>query len=142
MFLDDKEEEQYMSLKFRIEMWVDNLRARCQRFIRGYSYGDIWDMDYWFMRTVKPMLIHLRDYGHGVPMEFENNADGWRDVLTEMTNCITLMDEDEAYRSIGADPYGDRLPTKEEYEMVYKTMEDNKNRFFELFSKYFYDLWD
>jgi organic radical activating enzyme len=35
----------------------------------------------------------------------------------------------------------DRM-TKEDYENVYKMMEDNKNRFFELFSKYFFDLWD
>lgn len=53
----------FRRIKNKLIYDFDSLRARCQRFKRGYSYGDIWDMDCWFMRTVKPMLIHLRDNG-------------------------------------------------------------------------------
>lgn len=122
----------------------DSLRARCQRFIRGYSYGDIWDMDCWFKRTVKPMLIHLRDNGIGVPNDLyledaKNERAAWEAVLTEMIDCLTLMDEDEAekYLGIADDDY-----SAESYKKVNDLMDEKKNRFFELFSKHFYSLWD
>lgn len=122
----------------------DSLRARWQRFIRGYSYGDVWDMDFWFKRTVKPMLIHLRDHGIGVPNELyldgaENEREAWEAVLTEMVNCLDLMDEDNAQKHLGI---SDRDWTMESHKKVYECMDENKNRFFELFSKYFYSLWD
>ena len=63
---------------------VDSLKARCQRFKRGYAWSDVWNMDSWFMRTVKPMLLHLYHNHHGVPMEFENNPEGWKEVLNEI----------------------------------------------------------
>lgn len=56
----------YYKIKNKLFYDVDCLRARLQRFKRGYSYGDVWDMDCWFKRTVKPMLIHLRDNGIGM----------------------------------------------------------------------------
>jgi predicted esterase YcpF (UPF0227 family) len=45
--------------------------------------------------------------------------------------------------SLGFDSFDKRVRmTKEDYENYYRIMEDNKNHFFELFSKYFYNLWD
>lgn len=133
----------FRRLKNNIEYSWDNFRVRCQRFMRGYAWIDVWNMDTWFMNTVKPMLIRLRDKGVGVPMEFENNPDGWRDILSEMLSYLDLMDEGNVYESLGfldCDSICDM--TKADCEKVNKTMEDNKNRFFELFSKYFYNLWD
>ena len=138
-----------MNLYYRIKstisgFWYD-FRARCQRFKRGWAYGDVWDMDVWFMHTVKPMLIHLRDYGIGIPGEFvvdgENQRANWETVLTEMINCLDMMDEDNVYESLGFYDY-DQLLSIEDYKRVGAIMEENKNRFFELFSKYFYALWD
>ena len=89
------------------------------------------------------MLIHLRNNHMGVPMEFENNPEGWNAVLDEMVHCLAMMDEDKVYEHFGfcaIDDYNRMV--KADYENIYKTMEENKNRFFELFSKYFFDLWD
>ena len=136
----------------RLYYWIrniwHNLRCRIQRFKQGYAYGDVWDMDYWFMCTIKPMLIHLRDYGIGIPGELYNN-DGdnervyWENVLTEMINCLDMMDEDKVLDYLG---YGDfdvyKHMTTDDYLNLKEIMENNKNRFFELFSKYFYNLWD
>ena len=135
----------YYRIKNAIVYGLDNLRARCQRFKRGYSWGDVWSLDFWFIHTVKPMLIHLRDHGIGVPNELyqegaENERAAWEDVLTEMINCLDLMGEDNARRSLGL-WYGKSL-TREDYQRIADTMETNKNRFFELFSKYFYSFWD
>ena len=140
-----------MRLYYRVrnmirDVWW-NFRRRCQRFKRGYAYSDVWNMLDWFMETAKPMLIHLRDHGIGIPQDLyvdgDNERINWENTLTEMVNCLDMMDEDKVYDYLG---FGDldawRNMTKEDYENVSKIMETNKNRFFELFSKYFFDLWD
>lgn len=134
----------YYRIKNKLIYDVDSLKARIQRFKRGYSYGDIWDMDFWFMRTVKPMLIHLRDHGIGIPNElYLQDADNerilWENTLTEMISCLELMNEDNAEKHLGIE---NKDFSVEDYEKKWALMEENKNRFFELFSKYFYCLWD
>lgn len=134
----------YYKIRNAIRELRYDLRCRCQRFKRGYSYSDIWDMDCWFKRTVKPMLIHLRDHGCGVPNDLyldgvENEREAWEAVLTEMVDCLTLMDEDEVEKYLGI---VDDDWSIESYNKVNNLMETKKNRFFELFSKYFYSLWD
>ena len=134
----------YWKLKNKLIYDVDSLRARIQRFKRGYSYGDVWDMDYWFMRTAKPMLIHLRDHGIGIPNELylqdaDNERIVWENTLTEMISCLELMDEENVEKYLGI---ADNDYSVESYDKVTNLMEENKNRFFELFSKYFYCLLD
>ena len=60
-----------------------------------------------------------------------------------MIKYIDFMDEDNVLRFLGfvEDNYWNRM-TVEDYEQVREIMLENKNRFFELFSKHFYDLWD
>lgn len=134
----------YYKLKNKLIYDVDSLKARIQRFKRGYSYGDVWDMDFWFMRTVKPMLIHLRDHGIGIPNDLyvegsDNERIYWENTLTEMISCLELMNEDNAQKYLGID--NDDWSV-ENYNKTWALMEENKNRFFELFSKHFYSLWD
>lgn len=134
----------YYRIKNKLIYDVDSLKARIQRFKRGYSYGDVWDMDFWFMRTVKPMLIHLRDHGIGIPNElYLQDADNerilWENILTEMISCLELMNEDNAEKYLGIE---NKDFSAEYYEKKWALMEENKNRFFELFSKYYYNLWD
>lgn len=134
----------YYRIKNKLIYDFDSLRARIQRFKRGYSYGDVWDMDYWFMRTAKPMLIHLRDHGIGIPNELylqdaDNERIVWENTLTEMISCLELMDEENAEKYLGI---ADNDHSVESYDKVTTLMEENKHRFFELFSKYFYCLWD
>lgn len=134
----------YHKLKNKLIYDVDSLKARIQRFKRGYSYGDVWDMDFWFMRTVKPMLIHLRDHGIGIPNELyvegsDNERIYWENTLTEMISCLELMNEDNAEKYLGIE---NKDFSVGDYNKKWALMEDNKNRFFELFSKYYYNLWD
>ena len=135
-----------MSLKVKLEMAWWNFKERCQRFLRGYSYSDVWSIDYWFMETVKPMLIHLRDHGCGVPgtlwNEEENSRDAWEAVLTEMIECLDMMNEDNVYRHLFGESWFGAIRTFEEWKQVQEVQHANKNRFFELFSEHFYNLWD
>ena len=132
-----------MKLFYKIKYAWDNFRRRLQRFKRGWAYSDVWNMYCWFMTTLKPMLVHLKNNHMGVPMEFEKDPDGWAKVLDEMINCLDMMNEDNVYEYFG---FGDwnswREMTSTDHANIYNTMEENKNRFFELFSKYFYDMWD
>ena len=118
--------------------WYD-FRCRCQRFKRGWAYGDVWDIDQWFVRTIKPMLIHLKNNGTSYPIGF-NDISEWRTVLEEMINCLNFMDEDYTLDFLDFDNYD--CMTRDDWEHVYEIHINNKNRFFELFSEHFYDLWD
>lgn len=137
-----------MRLYYRIKNFFvygwDDFRGRCQRFKRGWSYGDVWDMDHWFKRTVKPMLIHLRDHGIGIPWDLyndegENERADWEAVLTEMIECLDLMDEDVAREHLGI---ADNDHALENYKKVDAFIDEKKTRFFELFSKHFDSLWN
>lgn len=119
-------------------LWY-RFRCRCQRFKRGYAYRDVWNLDSWFISTVQPMLVHLRDHGIGIPLAFDNphgDRSAWKNMLTEMINCLDMMDEEKVIEHLGG---GMEI---EDYKKCSKIMEENKNKFFELFSMYFFDLWD
>jgi len=135
-----------MNPYYRIKRWLEdtryNLKGRIQRFKSGYAYGDVWDMDKWFVNTIKPMLIHLRTHGCSYPMEF-NSHDEWCAVLDQMINCLEFMDEDKVNCFFGFCDIDDyKRKTHEDYQRIGETMMKNKDRFFELFSMYFYNLWD
>ena len=132
----------YYRIRNTIKYYWWEFRSKCMRFKRGYAWVDVWNMENWFMRTVKPMLIHLKDNGVGYPMAFKSR-DEWCAVLDEMINCLEMMDEDNVRDRLGFGDDGAWIEmTQEDYINVGKTMEDNKNSFFRLFSEYFYDLWD
>ena len=120
---------------FRDKWW--EFHKRCQRFKRRFAWGNVWDMNDWFISTVKPMLKHLRKKHCGCPIGIENEE--WEAILQEMIDCLELMDEDNAknYLGIADDDYST--------ESVIRTQglrEEKKNRFFTLFSEWFYNLWD
>lgn len=135
-----------MNLYYRIkntisDFWYD-FRRRCQRFKRGWAYSDAWDMNAWFVHTLKPMLIYLKNNGISYPIGFNDRSE-WETVLDEMINCLNFMDEDYCIEFLGfgaVDYY--KCMTREDWDRVYTIMAENKNKFFELFSEYFFDLWD
>ena len=55
-----------------------NLRDRCQRFIRGYAWSDITDMDWWFIRTAEPMLRYLQEHHYGTPGKYTDEE--WKSI--------------------------------------------------------------
>lgn len=135
----------FHKIKIYFRMKTYNLRKRYQRFKRGWAYSDVWDIDAWFMDIIKPMLIHLRDHGVGIPLSLyeegvENERAAWEAILNEMIECLDYMEEDAVLKKLGL--YECTSWKKEDYEAVTNMMENNKNRFFELFGEYFYSLWD
>ena len=216
--------------KFSKEMENLEKKARKQRKKQGYADIDVWNLNSWFMKTLKPMLQQLKDTHQGFPgyLDFEwynshqkeldmtydewvswpskekdpkgykirstANAEcsaEWDAILEEMIFLLGEMDEetcqkknpyekevhkayDEFHEKYGF--YGDGLKTKDEKkkekkqkakrmlfpddepgrediqklfkkyrdeeEKLAKYREKCKNKFFKLFAKHFYSLWD
>ena len=132
----------------RLQMKIIDIKNTIHRAKHGYSYSDVWNMFDWFLEVMPPMLTKLRDEGIGVPQELyvedaENERENWEAILTEMIERLNNMDENKIRDKFGTDNgFGFKSLSRQDYLEMNKIMEVNKNRFFELFSKYFYNLWD
>ena len=74
----------------RIEEMLNNLRYRCQRFKKGYSDRDVWEMRDWFIQTAKPMLRELSAKAYNYPEKA--GEEQWYDLLWEMADLLEVMD--------------------------------------------------
>ncbi len=176
-------------------------REKEQRYDRGYADVDVWNLNCWFIETVRPMLIQLRDTRSGSPSHLgtlETNEKGhlvsegcheaWDAILNRMIFLLGEMEEEtctrknkyedkyikaseefvetygmfgsklltEEERAAAEEGKGTRIHTMREFpewkELVEKYLDEEKeigkyrneckNEFFELFSRYFWDLWD
>ena len=179
----------------KIKEFPQDVKHRCQRAKKGYSFRDLWSIDYWFMEIMPEMLTEFKKNLHGCPAQFTTNDDGtqyqdvekgmkdWEDIIDRMIFCLREMNEDtcsmkneyeeEYHRQRNKpnegkpfkdwfvpceikDENGEQLyelitgEVEPELEENYrkKTLEIQeyrekmKNEGFELFSKYFWNLWD
>ena len=107
----------------------------------GYSPVAQWETFEWFIAVMREILINYRDNRTGTPVVIpdyhtddlisENkNIEIYNNILNEMIELLDKMDEcNSTYNDVSL-------------EEVHSTMDTAKNKFFELFSKYFYTLWD
>ena len=123
----------------RIEEKWKNLRYRSQRFKKGYSDRDVWEMRDWFIQTAKPMLRELSAKAYNYPEEA--GEEQWREILLEMADLLEIMDvwDDTAARKQAGVEADDKSQTGA--QLIGAEKEKAKNRFFFLFSKWFYDMW-
>ena len=123
----------------RIEEKWKNLRYRSQRFKKGYSDRDVWEMRDWFIQTAKPMLRELSTKAYNYPEEA--GEEQWREILLEMADLLEIMDiwDDTAARKQADLEADDKSETT--VQLISAEKEKAKNRFFFLFNKWFYDLW-
>ena len=104
----------------------------------GYDESAHWRTYDWFITTMRPILTMYKKHHHGVPIltgtfedtDLEKNEEIWEATIDEMISLLDDMDDcNSKYDGL-------------DWRSSYKLMENSKNRFFELFSKYFYHLWD
>lgn len=135
-----------MRLMFvEIKLAFADFRARCQRFLRGYAWADVWNFDTWFIRTAEPMLRHLEKHGCSYPSE--TTPEEWSKTLKHMADLLHLMSEDAVIEEKfgGYDElYGSGITkwTAEKDLAVKQIVRNSCEEFFGLFKKHFYDLWD
>lgn len=107
----------------------------------GYSPVARWETFCWFITVMREILINYRDNRTGTPVVIpdyhtddlisENkNIEIYNNILNEMIELLDKMDEcNSTYNGVSL-------------EEMHSAMDTAKNKFFELFSKYFYTLWD
>ena len=107
----------------------------------GYSPVAQWETFGWFITVMREILVNYRDNRTGTPVVIpdyhtddlisENkNIEIYNNILNEMIKLLDKMDEcNSTYNDVSL-------------EEMHSTMDTAKNKFFELFSKYFYALWD
>ena len=107
----------------------------------GYSPVAQWETFEWFIAVMRKILINYRDNRMGTPVVIpdyniddlisENkNIEIYNNILNEMIELLDKMDEcNSTYNGVSL-------------EEMHSAMDSVKNKFFELFSKYFYTLWD
>ena len=107
----------------------------------GYSPVAQWETFEWFITVMREILVNYRDNRMGTPVVIpdyhtddlisENkNIEIYNNILNEMIELLDKMDEcNSTYNGVSL-------------EEMHSDMDSAKNKFFELFSKYFYTLWD
>jgi len=169
---------------YKIKEFPQDIKHIYQRARKGYSYRDLWNIDYWFMEIMPEMLTDLKKNNRGCPMQFidgesdadfENGMKKWHDILDRMIFCFREMNddtcsmkneyEDEFFKQrYEGKSFEDRF-VKNEDGQTYSLIEGNvdpelqenyhkktleieeykdkmKNEGLELFSKYFWNLWN
>ena len=97
-----------MNLFYRIRFLIRELRRNWQRFRRGWAYSDVWDIDYWFMEMLEPMLRHLKEHHFGTPFDYTDEE--WEARLGQMADYLHLMDEENVIEEVYG---GDAMKFKE-----------------------------
>ena len=107
----------------------------------GYSPVAQFETFEWFIAVMREILINYRDNRTGTPVVIpdyniddlisENkNIEIYNNILNKMIKLLDKMDEcNSTYNDVSL-------------EEMHSAMDSAKNKFFELFSKYFYTLWD
>lgn len=103
----------------------------------GYDEYATWETFNWFITTMREILTSYRNNHHGYPV-----APNFDVILQEECNNEYDADLDKMIALL--DDMDEDNPKYEEENLtkIYDEMDKAKNEFFELFSKYFYNLWD
>ena len=67
-------------------------RMSKQRYKKGFSDSDCWDMNYWLVSTFPDMILNLRDMKHGAPElpfeEFDTLPPKWKELELQKYQLI------------------------------------------------------
>lgn len=112
------------SLGYRLRHIRYELRYAWQRVWRGYDDSMVFNLDYGFVELYREILKDFKENLHGYPGTMTEEE--WNDVLDEMIGNLDRM-----------------------YYVLFKSdnddadlVEQEKDRFFELFKEHFWSLWD
>lgn len=102
----------------------------------GYPEPATWETFHWFIKVMKKILINYRYHRTGTPFLPTDDCDldycikEWDDALDCMIDLLDKMDEtNPIYKG-------------KSFNYVAPKTVAAKDEFFELFSKYFFNLWD
>ena len=162
--IDSVEVELMNKLKYKIGKIKNEIKWYIQRARHGYADIDTWDIDVWFLEIMPKILKQYKENLHGAPTtrSISGNIEEWKKIISRMIFLLHEMDENKCtYTNPYEEEYFKYLEEKyldkkeKTYHMtelgkLYFGEEENKRNymnlckeeFFNLFSKYFYNLWD
>lgn len=114
-----------------------NIRYGFQRMFKGYDNVDVFDTFSKFTDRYSKILAEYRKshVGYVGTMTLEE----WNSIIDEMIFHLYYMNEENVNEELKKYVSDNWIPT---LETVSKIMDSHKDKFFKLFSEYFYSLWD
>lgn len=127
----------FYRLKRKVKYHYWQVRYSFQRMFRGYDDTETFEMFSNFIDRYKKILTDYRKHHYGHPAEFTNEQ--WEEIVDRMIHCLDMMNEEYVEELLKKDMPEGYIPS---CLTVNDINERYKNEFFQLFSKYFYNLWD
>ena len=142
--LMDKLEDLWYTITWplrKIRWWLKDLHwdvhYGLQRMFRGYDEVDTFETFAKFIERYSKILTDYRK--HHIGYCGEMTEEEWDATIDEMIYHLKYMDEETVIDELENDvPENWSVSAK----TVSEVLDSHKDRFFELFSKYFYNLWD
>ena len=137
-----------------IARWPRLVKMAYQRVTRGHDDDAVWNMNSWFIQNAIPILNKWRNDGISFPCEFHCREE-WEIVLDKMSNGFQHYYDcemgdgkvDDVDRGLHMEQISFSDEPKEAYETCtrFEMTPQEEAEFQEalnLFTKYFYTLWD
>ena len=126
---------------WRVKRWIKDtywdIRYGFQRIFKGYDAVDTFETFAKFIERYSKILTEYRKYHVGYCGWMTEEE--WDAVIDEMIYHLKYMDEMTVIEELERDVPDNWSAS---YKTVGEILDNHKNKFFELFSKYFYHLWD
>lgn len=116
------------------------LKMKRQRKNQGYRNEDVWNIYYWFLNIMPKMLKDFNKSRVGYPHDLSN--DEWDNIIKRMIFCFEEANEDTCSQ---INEYNFDTDTEKWFKReneIGEYQNHMKNEGLELFSKYFWNLWD
>jgi hypothetical protein len=127
----------FYRIRYKVKDIYWKIRYGFQRMFHGYDNVDTFETFAKFIERYEKILTDYRKYHVGYVGTM--TAEEWDAIIDEMILHLHYMDEsnviDELERDVPDDWSAD-------YTTINYILDSHKDRFFRLFSEYFYNLWD
>lgn len=125
---------------WKVREKLNELKMQKQRAKKGFCVEDTWSVNDWFLNTVPKILTELNKNRSGYPIDMTDKE--WGDIIDRMIFCFTEANDYTCSQTNSID-YDKNKDKWREREIEIDNYKDNmKNEGLELFSKYFWNLWD
>ena len=108
-----------MKIKYKLDTFKRKIKYAWQRAIHGYDYCDVYNLNDAFIDRYIKILTAFKEENMSVPIDMTEKE--WDKIIDEMINYLKSIQSEE--------------------KITWEIRERYKDKFFELFSKYFFDLW-
>ena len=126
---------------YRAKNWIRDtywqVRYGFQRMFKGYDYVDTFEIFAKFIERYTKILTRYKKNHMGYCCGMTEEE--WDEIIDEMLYHLKYMDEETVTAELEKNVPDNWSAS---YRTVNPILEKHKDAFFELFSKYFYDLWD